>query len=227
MASSAAPAARVSVESAIAAAKRRFMRPRQARAPRAARRAARAHDRPPGRTRGSCVATITALRARQGLQQVDDPLGRGCVEVRRRLVEQQQRRPADERAGECDAALFAGREPVHLRIEPNGEAGRRERSGDLGVGGVRVAEPHCLGDRPGLEQRPLRHPGELPPPGAGVDRREIDAGDGRPAGVRIERSGGAARAGSTCRRRSARRSRPARPGCSSRSTPSSTRPRSG
>ena len=188
MASSAAPAASVSVESAIAAAKRRLhaasagSSTAESRPPRSSstRSAARS-------TRGSCVATSTAPRARQRLEHVDDPLGRAAS--RCAVGSSSSRSGARRRSARANATrrCSPAESVVHLRIEPNGQpARRRAQRRPRSRRPTGVAEPHRVGDAARLEQRPLRHPGELPAPGGRADRREIDAGDGRPAGIRVD-----------------------------------------
>ena len=204
-------------------------RPPPARAPRAGRTqlddpiAARS-------TRGSCVATITVCVRGSAGEHVDDRarpmLG---VEVCRRLVEQRAAAASrSERARERDAALLARPRAACCTSasSPYGAAQRRRaprppRALARLVGVARAAPRRAT--RPRLEQRPLRHPGELAAPGGRTDGREVDAADGAPARLgSTSRSSSAssvdfpAPLGPTIATRS--------PGCSSAATPSSTRP---
>ena len=60
----------------------------------------------------SCAesSTADAVIARYAMQQGDDLLDAARVEIRQRLIEQQQRRLAHERVGDEDALLLAARE---------------------------------------------------------------------------------------------------------------------
>ena len=64
------------------------------------------------------------LLARDPREQRDDLLRAAQVEVRERLVEQQQLRRADQRVGDQDPLLLAAREPADARV---GEAARADR----------------------------------------------------------------------------------------------------
>ena len=108
------------------------------------------------------IASATTLRA----------LG---VEVRRRLVENHERRVAEERTGEREPASLSGRELAPTvpddRLEaagkPRDECVRTRKRGRFAhapVVGRRVAEADVVRDRAPEERRALRHEGRLPAP---------------------------------------------------------------
>ena len=198
---------------------------------RAGRRGARARGRRSASTAGSWVATRTdvvrgsAASAARTLRA--DAASRCAVGSSRRssgAPRRSARASATRRVSPADSVTPPG--PTRRsRAEP--EPDRGERRVDLRVGRVRPPEPHRVGERPRLEQRPLRHPGEPTPPRVRVRGEHVVRADEDPA-VRTGRgSAAAAPAASTCPRRSARRARRRSPGASSSETPSSTGPRPG
>ncbi len=100
------------------------------------------------------------------------------IEVRRRLVENDERCVAKERAGKGDALALSGREQPGSLSDEGGVAVRAGRSMSASapasarrlahalVRGGRVAEADVVGDRATKEGRALRHPGDLPTPRA-------------------------------------------------------------
>ena len=109
------------------------------------------------------------------------------VERAGRLVEQQDRRIAQQRAGERDAlALTAGERHAAL-AEPGGVAlrhgpdeavglGRLGGAHDIGVAGVGAPVADVLGDRVVEQGNVLRHQGD-----ARSERLRVDVADGRPS----------------------------------------------
>ena len=115
--------------------------------------------------------------------------GRRPVQVRGRLVEQQQRRVPQERPGQRDplalargqgAAALADHGVVAVRQGSDEGIGARGRGGPLdpGPAGVRAAERDVLRYRAGEQVRQLRHPGDLLTPRPGGHPAERD-----PAGL--------------------------------------------
>ena len=96
----------------------------------------------------------------------------GPVDVRGRLVEDQDARVGDQRARDRDQLALAGREAgaalAHDVVEPVLEARRNavdadraRRVDDLLVGRVGTAEADVVGDRAAEEERVLQHDAEL------------------------------------------------------------------
>ena len=88
------------------------------------------------------------------------------IERRRRLVEQQRRRLAQQADRDVDALLVAAREPADLLVGAVLEAGLGEhpRDGRLRVGDLLEPreQPQVLGDRQlRVQRRLLRHPADL------------------------------------------------------------------
>ncbi len=227
VASRAAPAASVSVESATAAAKRRLMRPPPARA--AASRPSRSSSTrsPPAARAGRASrrapsACAAAPRARRRSRSAE--LASRCAVG---SSSSSKRRAAQQRPRERDPPLLAGRQSPHVRVEPNGEPGSSERGGHLAsrqaVGAPsRTASatlPGSSSGRCGTQASRRRQAAGL------TVARSTPPTVARPASGSTKRSSSAssvdlpAPLGPTIATRS--------PGCSSSSTPSSTRPRSG
>ncbi len=133
---------------------------------------------------GRCATTSTVRPGHQPRGRLDDGRLAAGVEPGRRLVQQQQRGVAQERAGQCDAlalprgqpgAALAQRRLVAARQPVDELVGVRQRAArhDLVVGRAGPAEPDVLGDGPGEQVRPLRHPGQLPPPRLRVGGGEV------------------------------------------------------
>ena len=155
------------------------------------------------------------------VEQPLEQLGARLVDARERLVEQQDRRVLDERAGDEHALALAARELAELLVA----RGRRAR---------RARAPRA---RRAARRRPgRRHHGE---PRERAHQRDVERADrdSRAASARsagrsrsrpraVERAGAAARArraargrASSCRRRSGRARRSARPARASNVTP--------
>ena len=143
----------------------------------------------------------------QPLDRLADELGVDRVEVRGRLVEDHERRVAQERARERDPLPLAGRQaPPALaddRAVPVRQPGdERVGAGLLGggthavVGRRGVAEPDVVGDGAAKQRRILRHPGDVCAPGRRVARGQVDPTDRHAPARRLaeaeqERGGGA------------------------------------
>ncbi len=141
----------------------------------------------------------------------DLPLGL-AVEVGGRLVEQQQRRVAQERAGQRDPLALPRGQPgaavAEHRVQAVGQlahgvcqAGRGDRRPDLIGRCVGATEAHVLGDRRVEQMRSLGHPRQ-----ARSARRRGRARRGRrrrrgQTQARARRARAARSAGSTCRSR--------------------------
>ena len=113
------------------------------------------------------------------------------VEVGGRLVEDDERRVAQEGAGEPDPPALAGRERAPAVAEHGVVAGRqrrdeRVRAGERRGGPHRVdrrarrAEADVVGDARPQQRGLLRHPGDVPAPRGRVAGREVDAAHGHP-----------------------------------------------
>ena len=220
-----------------------------ARATRAPRRAARrARSRPPSmksdavgvRERARRSLLGDEHRARQTLDQVEERLGRLRVELRGRLVEQQQPRPQRERRGETDALQLAPRE---LADRPLGEVLGADRARAPRRPAARSPPARPRGSRG--RTRPRSRPGSSPTWSSGIleDRRDVTderrrrasraCRDRRPRPARRRRRrGSAARArraraaASTCRcprGRAARRARRRRSSARRRRAPACRR----
>lgn len=108
----------------------------------------------------------------------------GSVERRRRLVEEQHRPIREERAGQREPLTLPGGQPGPVLAE-HGVDSQRQRVDELqcprvpqcpshgGLVGVGPGQPHVLGDRPGEQLRPLRHPRDTRPPLLQVELCEI------------------------------------------------------
>ena len=116
---------------------------------------------------------------------LDQQLGR-AVDVRRRLVEDQDPRVGEERAGDRDQLALAGREAAAAlahRVaealgEPPGEpveTEHRRRLGDLVVARVGAREADVVGDRAREQERVLQHDAELAAVRAQVELAQVDA----------------------------------------------------
>ena len=136
--------------------------------------------------------TTTVVPCRVELvEQLDDRGARGGVEVARRLVGQQQRRVADDGAGDRDPLAFAAGELVRAVAVPVCEADAVERApcppaalraGDAGVEqAVRdvVHRGHAVGEVELLEHEPdpVRPQRRQCPVVEVVDVEAVDAGD--------------------------------------------------
>ncbi len=110
------------------------------------------------------------------------------VEVGGRLVEQQQRRVAQERAGQRDALALAGRQPGAALAE-DGVQAVRQAGHDIAQAGGGTAAASSSSEasrRPSRtfsaierreQVRSLRHPGKLRAPRVGVELGEVDTAD--------------------------------------------------
>ena len=121
------------------------------------------------------------------------------VQVRGRLVEQHERRVPQERAGERDPLPLArGQSPgafgqlaveaVGQRVDKLRRAGPRGGPPDRGWCGAWFAERDVVSDGTGEQVRALRHPGDLPPPGADRDRPQPGRTDVYPAACRLAKA---------------------------------------
>ena len=125
--------------------------------------------------------------------------GGGRIKVRRRLVEQDEWRIAQEGARQRDALALPGRQGKRALAEPRIEAVRERRDEALGSGqprcpadrlrtGIRLAERDVLGDRAGEQVRALRDPGDLAPPVGDGEVLDADAARADLAGRRLGES---------------------------------------
>ena len=116
------------------------------------------------------------------------------VEAGGGLVEEEQRRVADQRTSQGETLPLAGRQSgpslsersggtVGQSVDNFGEPGGLERRRHLGVCCVRPAEPHVLGDRAREQVRPLRHPADPPSPVGQVELSQVHATEPDTAGV--------------------------------------------
>ena len=213
---------------------------------------ARAHAGSPSELRGQHPPALQPDRAvgdtrREGLVVRDqderavardareggrDLLGGGGVEVGRRLVEQQDRRVAQERPRQRDAPRLPGGE-IRAAVAHPGRVPRRKvadeavgrgacgRRRDLGVARAGAAEADRVRDRRRRQVRALGQPRHASPPQVDVHAGEVGVADAAAARSAAGRSAGAAARGSSCRRRTGRRRPRARPGRSVRSTSAS------
>ena len=175
-------------------------------------------------------------RARQALDEVEERLGRLGIELRGRLVEQQQLRPQRERGRERDALQLAARE---LAVDALGELPRRRRARAPRRRAAR-SPPRVVRRRSRARTRPRSRPSPSrsgPPDPGRPTRRFPRAGRAatracrsrrRRRARRRRRRGNAARgrraraAASTCRSptgRAARRARPRRARATRRRAP--------
>ena len=162
---------------------------------------------------------ITDVRpAEQRVERLLDQDLAGSVDVRGRLVENEDARVGEQRPRDRDQLPFAGGEPraaladdvVEPAVEAVGDpvdADRVRGRGDLLVGRVGPAEADVVRDRAAEQERVLEHDAELAPDERSCDVAQVDAvdPDARPrAGRRSARS---ASRSSTCRRPTRRRAR--------------------
>ena len=164
------------------------------------------------RTVASRCAMMIDVRPRQ--QPVESALDQdlaGAVDVRSRLVEDEDARVGEERARDRDQLALAGGKPgtalahdvVEPVLEPRGDAvdaDRRSCRGDLCVRRVGLGEADVVGDRAAEQERILQDHSELPPVAAKLDVAKVDV---RPPGLRPSpgrRTGRSASPSSTCRR---------------------------
>ena len=171
----------------------------------------------------------------QALDRLAHELGALGVEIGRRLVEDDERRVAEEGAREGDPPPLARRERApavadHGVVPVRQAEHERVGAGELGslpdplVGRRGVAEPDVVGDAAAEERRALRQPGDAPPPGIRAARAEIDTADGDSAGRRAPPGAGGDVATVLLPDPLAPTSATVSPGKSSRSSPSRTRP---
>ena len=167
------------------------------------------------RSRSCRLATTAPPPSAWREQQLDEQALVGEVEVRRRLVEQQQRRVLEQRGRERDALALAAGERLHVAVGEVGEEQAAEDALDLADRSRRSSGAAPAGVAPVRERRGLAHRRrkrigpELRAPGAPVGERrrrpvgELDAvdadragGDRKDAGERREqrRLAGAVRA---------------------------------
>ena len=120
----------------------------------------------------------------QAFDRLAHELGARRVEVGGRLVEDHERRIAEERAGERDPLGLSSRErppavadqrlvAVRKLADETVGAGQPRRVGDVAIAGARVPEADVVRDGATEERRVLRHPGDLRAPGRGRARTEI------------------------------------------------------
>ena len=152
----------------------------------------------------SCVA-IRIPRALGGElgQELLEQLGARLVDARERLVEEQDRRVLDERAGDERALALAARELAELRARERGEPHAIERlEREAPVSAARPSPPRQARERP--HQRHVERADRVVEPRALGLRQVAEAADPvtEPRAARARRAG-RGRA-STCRRRSAR-----------------------
>ena len=132
----------------------------------------------------------------QALDSRADELGALGIEIRRRLVEDDEGRVAQERARERDPLQLAGGKwaaavsddglvPVGQLVDECVGSGERRRGPDIAVRRAVASEPDVVGHGAAEQGRPLRHPGDLRPPGGRVAGREIDGPHGRAAARRL------------------------------------------
>ena len=132
--------------------------------------------------------TIVVRSAGEALHRRRDPGLVGEVEVRGRLVEQQDRRVDELGPGERDQLALAGRERAaalgDLVVVGAGQRGdevvgadRARRRLDLGVGRLGPAVGDVVADRAGEEEGLLRHVAELVAVGGEVEVAQVDAVD--------------------------------------------------
>ncbi len=162
--------------------------PAPPRGTRPGRRGARPRGRRGGRAPGGGRRAASCDRRRGADRRRQRQLAL-AVEVGGRLVEQQQRRLAQEGAGEADALRLASGEAAGALADA-GSHSLRQLQGDLQQAGVLGGnqdplrrgpgrrQPHVLLDRAGEQRRPLRHPGDPAPPFVGVDVAQVDAAAG-------------------------------------------------
>ena len=134
--------------------------------------------------------------AQQPVERVlDQDLGRP-VDVRGRLVEDQDARVGEQRARDRDQLTLAGGQAgaalAHLVLEPALEAARdavdADRARDvlhLLVGRLGLREADVVGDRAGEQERVLEHDAELAAVGAQLERAQVVAVDADRALVRV------------------------------------------
>ena len=164
-------------------------------------------DDPAGRERDDAVGAPGELRAvrdeedgaslPQPLDRRADELGALGIEVRRRLVEDDEGRVAQERARERDPLQLAGGKRAAAVADdglvPVGQLARRMRRlrrapprlAHIAVRRAGRSEPDVVGHGAAEQGRPLRHPGDLRPPRGRVAGREIDGPHGRAAVRRL------------------------------------------
>ena len=161
-------------------------------------------------------------------QRGEHGLLRDRVERGRRLVEDQDRRVLQQRAGDAEPLALAARQ----RCRPLRPSASRSRSAAATtnscacaaraaastscVGGVEPAVADVVGDRAAEQHRVLRHDARCARAAiAGRSRRtSTPSMSTRPRSAR--RSAGSGWPASSCRRRSARPARPSRPGCAAK-----------
>ena len=182
-----------------------------------ARPSRRSSRRPRNVVRGGGVARQDHRAAeRQPAQAVEHlRLGRR-VQMRGRLIQQQQRRVLQEGAGDRDALRLAAGQPVAAladrRVEPVAAAPRRTRSrgrcGRPSSTSASVASGRAnrmlSRMRAGEQHRTLADPGGQPRQRLRHQVGDVGAVDGAPARCPGARSPAGSRSPSTCRRRTAR-----------------------
>ena len=194
-------------------------------------------------TRSACSTSSGLCAIRSTMRPVAQPLDRLCddararaVEVGRRLVQNHERRAAHERPGQRDAPALARRQRAAPVADERLVAERQRLDEPVGArehgcvanrahGRARVAEPDVVGDRPAEDRRPLRHPGDAARARGRVRQcGEVEAADGDAAVRPGRRSPGAGLRRSILPEPLGPTSATVSSGCSSRSSPSSTRP---
>ena len=139
---------------------------------------------------------------------LDDLLALG-VERRGRLVEDQDPRIADQRAGDGDALALAARQVGAALLDDRVVAVREledelVRAGKLGRRDHRFHRPGRIGQRDILADRAveqdilLKDDADLAPQPGGIDQREVDSVDQHPPLLRARRAAGPAWSASTC-----------------------------
>ena len=167
--------------------------------------------------------TSVVRPARQPLQRLLHRALALGVERAGRLVEQQDRRVAQDRAGDREAlALAAGEHHAALADlgvvalrQPGDELVRRGGAGrrlDLGVAGLRPAEADVLARRGGEDHRLLRHQRDCAAQVGARQLAQVDAVERRRGRRPGRRSAAAAGRSWSCRRRTGRPAPRSRPG---------------
>ena len=148
-------------------------------------------------SRRRCDTISTARSRAEPLDRVADEGLARRIEMRGRLVEDDQARAGEERASQGDPLALAAAEPRPVlpdRCLVAAWQGVDEGVGARLAGGlaqrlvrcVRSREPDVVGDAAVEEVRPLRDPGDVRPPRREVDRCERDPADEDRTRVRLD-----------------------------------------
>ncbi len=134
-----------------------------------------------------------------GHQAVERALDDGFVlgiDRRQRLVENEDRRVAQQRPRDRQPLPLSAREPQAALADQSGIALRQRGDEVVRIGGarrrddlrrrrIRLAEPQIVLDRAVEQISVLPHHGDLPRAASGIERREVGAADAHAARLRI------------------------------------------